>query len=161
MSVTLASPDTFRRAFRSWASGVAVVSASRDGKLHGMTASSLTSVSLHPPLLSVCCDLETRTLELIHGVRRFGVTVLARGQEELSNRFASKALEDVRFEGQAYHVGEHGVPLLDGGVAQFECAVHDIVRAGDHDIVIGQVLSAQASDGEPLLYWAGAYRGVL
>jgi flavin reductase (DIM6/NTAB) family NADH-FMN oxidoreductase RutF len=125
-----------------------------------MTASSLVSVSLVPPLLSVCCDLETRTLELIREVHRFGITVLGRDQEQLSNRFASKTFEDVRFEGQKYHLGESGCPLLDGGIAEFECSLHEIVRAGDHDIVIGQVLRASAVEGEPLVYWAGSYRGL-
>jgi flavin reductase (DIM6/NTAB) family NADH-FMN oxidoreductase RutF len=161
MSGSPVGQDAFKQAFRSWPSGVAIVAATKDGQLHGMTASSLVSVSLVPPLLSVCCDLETRTLELIQAVRRFGVTVLARNQEALSNRFASKALEDVRFEGQSYHLGQHGCPLLDGGVAEFECSLSDVVRAGDHDIVLGQVISARALAGEPLVYWAGGYRGLV
>jgi flavin reductase (DIM6/NTAB) family NADH-FMN oxidoreductase RutF len=160
MSATPVSHDAFRRAFRGWASGVSIVSAAMDGKLHGMTVSSLVSVSLEPPLLSVCCDLETRTLELIHLVRRFGVTVLGQAQHELSNRFASKLLEDVRFEGQAYHLGPHGSPLLDGGVAEFECTLHDVVRAGDHEIVIGEVVHAVAGGGEPLVYFDGRYRSL-
>jgi flavin reductase (DIM6/NTAB) family NADH-FMN oxidoreductase RutF len=156
--VVSVSIEVFRQAFRAWPSGVAIVTSAHEDALHGMTVSSLTSVSLNPPLLSVCCDLESKTLALIQKARKFAVTVLSEGQEALSSRFASVALEDVRFDGQSYHLGQAGCPLLDGGLAHLECSVFSIVRAGDHDVVIGSVESATSHEGAPLAYWSGSYR---
>jgi flavin reductase (DIM6/NTAB) family NADH-FMN oxidoreductase RutF len=156
--VVSVSPDTFKRAFRTWPSGVAIVTSAHVGELHGMTVSSLASVSLEPPLLSVSCELASKTLALLRRAEKFAVTVLAEGQEALSSRFASTSLEDVRFEGQAYQLGGNGCPLLGGGLAHLECSVFSITRAGDHDLVLGLVESAVVHDGTPLTYWAGSYR---
>lgn len=158
MSDTLVTKDQFRRALRLWPSGVSVVSSRRGDVLHGMTVSSLTSVSLDPPLVSVCCDLATRTLELIDEVGLFAVTILSADQSDLSNRFASKELEDVRFDGPLFHSGENGCPLLDGATAELECSVFAKHRAGDHDIVIGAVTCVRVFDRSALMYYDGAYR---
>lgn len=150
--------DLFRQAFRAWPSGVAIVTSAHEGELHGMTISSLTSVSLEPPLVSVCCDLASKTLALIQRSRRFAVTILSEDQEALSSRFASVALEDVRFEGQSYQLGASGCPLLAGGLAHLECSVFQSLRAGDHEVLIGSVESAVTFAGTPLAYWSGSYR---
>jgi 3-hydroxy-9,10-secoandrosta-1,3,5(10)-triene-9,17-dione monooxygenase reductase component len=150
--------EDFKRAFRSWPSGVAVVAVGDTSPLRGMTVSSLSSVSLSPPLLSICCDLSTRTLEALRSVGKFGVSVLAQGQSELSMRFASKAFEDQRFEGQAFSLGDNGSPLLIGAAAHFECSVVAIHPAGDHEIVLGAVSRAVTFEHAPLVYSDARYR---
>jgi 3-hydroxy-9,10-secoandrosta-1,3,5(10)-triene-9,17-dione monooxygenase reductase component len=125
-----------------------------------MTVSSLTSVSLEPPLLGVCCDLKSHTLHLLRDVGKFAVTILAAHQRELSIRFAAPEFESIRFEGQAYTLGHNGCPLLDEGLVFFECSVMSRVPAGDHELVLGAVDRVSNVEGEPLAYWAGSYRSL-
>jgi flavin reductase (DIM6/NTAB) family NADH-FMN oxidoreductase RutF len=150
--------DEFRAALARWASGVAIVTAAAGDRVHGMTVSSFSSVSLDPPLVLVCADKSSITLELLDAGRVFAVNVLAADQQGLSNRFASKKDEHRRFEGVAWRRGATGAPLLDGTVASLDCRVVAAHDAGDHVIYVGQVESAEVHAGEPLLYHAGIYR---
>lgn len=125
-----------------------------------MTVSSLVSVSLDPPLLSICCDLQSQTLQLLREVGRFAATVLSVHQQALATRFADAQCESARFEGQHYVLGENGCPLLNGGLAHFECTVVNRVPAGDHELIVGSVDRVSSIEGEPLAYWAGSYRSL-
>ncbi len=104
-----------KRVLSRRASGVAIVTARAGDRIHGMTVSAFTEVSLDPPLVLVCADKSSNTHPLIAEGRVFAVNLLARDQEALSNRFASKVDEDRRFEGLAFDRGETGAPLLAGG----------------------------------------------
>lgn len=146
----------FRQLLGRFATGVAVVTVtSPDGRPHGMTANSLASVSLRPPLLSVSIDRAAAMHDLIVRADQFVVNVLASHQEALSRRFADP--HDDRFDGVGYYMSQEGGVLLDGALAHIECARHESVEAGDHTIVIGRVLAGAASDGRPLLYYRGGY----
>ena len=146
----------FRQLLGRFATGVVVVTlTSPDERPHGMTANSLASVSLHPPLLSVSIDRAAAMHHLIVRADRFVVNVLASHQEALSRRFADP--HDDRFEGVGYHLSQYGGVLLDGALAHIECVRHESVEAGDHTIVLGRVLAGAASDGRPLLYYRGGY----
>jgi flavin reductase (DIM6/NTAB) family NADH-FMN oxidoreductase RutF len=137
---------------------VAIVTAAAGDRVHGMTVSAFASVSLAPPLVLVCADKTSHTLELMEAGRVFAVNVLAAGQQPLSNRFASKKDEHRRFEGVAWRRGATGAPLLEGTVAALDCRVVAAHDAGDHVIYVGQVEGAEVHGGEPLLYHAGSYR---
>lgn len=158
MAESLTDEESFKRALRCWASGVAIVTASDSHGHRGMTVSSLCSVSLEPPLISVCFELEARTLVTVRSTGKFAVSILSLDQADLSNRFASKSLEDVRFEGQRFALGDNGCPLLDGAAAHLECSVHATHPAGDHQLVLGAVTRALAFPRPPLLYFDGSYR---
>lgn len=123
-----------------------------------MTASSFASVSLHPPLVLVCLDKTSRTLSLIARARAFAVNVLSRDQEAISRAFSRPGLKP--FAKLIHAPGTTGAPLLEGSVATIECATHQVVEGGDHEIVIGEVIACTASDLEPLLYYDGAYRSL-
>lgn len=123
----------------SWASGVAVVTARHGERVHGMTVSAFCSVSLDPPLVLVCLDKTSNTLKLVEAGKVFSVNVLAEGQEELSNRFASKAHEERRFDGLDCEHGVNGCPHIPGAVSHLDCRVINAVDAGDHVIYVGQV----------------------
>jgi len=154
------SPEDFRAALSRWASGVAIVTAAASDRIHGMTVSAFTSVSLAPPLVLVCADKTSHTLEVIEAGGAFAVNILAAGQEALSNRFASKKDEDRRFEGVRWRRGATGSPLLEGTVAALDCRVVAAHDAGDHVIYVGQVEAAEVRGGAPLLYHAGLYCGL-
>src|SRR5688572_7502182 len=99
------SAEDFKRALSRRASGVAVVTARNGEQIHGMTVSAFTEVSLEPPLVLVCADKASNTLPVIRAGGVFAINVLAREQQDLSNRFAIKKDEDKRFDGLETDVG--------------------------------------------------------
>ena len=149
---------TLRDAMGCFATGITIVTAiDPDGRPVGLTANSFTSVSLDPPLLLVCIANNAGTAPVLRGADSFGVNVLQIGQQPASNRFAGKG-ED-RFAATAWGPGETGVPLLDGSLVSFECKRHAVHEAGDHFILIGDVVRAQFEPRrDPLLYFRGKYR---
>jgi 3-hydroxy-9,10-secoandrosta-1,3,5(10)-triene-9,17-dione monooxygenase reductase component len=153
------SASEFRQAMGHFATGVTVVtSIGDDGEPVGTTASAVTSLSLHPPLVLVCFDRASLTLHAIRSHGAFVINVLAAPQQHLSANFARRGLgaawEDVR-----HRPGATGSPRLEGVLAVLECTVEDRFPGGDHEIVIGRVHHAEVSDDDapPLLYWRGAY----
>ena len=151
------SAEDFKRALSRRASGVAVVTARNGEKIHGMTVSAFTEVSLSPPLVLVCADKTSNTLPVIRAGGVFAINVLARDQQELSNRFAVKKDEDKRFDGLEYDVGRTGAPLLRGVAVNIDCRVAAEHDAGDHVLFIGEVQEVRSFDHEPLLYFRGSY----
>ncbi|HVT45195.1 MAG TPA: flavin reductase family protein [Thermoanaerobaculia bacterium] len=146
---------SFRRAMGQFACGVTVVTTEHQGILFGMTVASFASLSLDPPMLLVCLETSVKTLEAIVQSGRFGVSILRDTQEAVSAQFASRT--DDRFAGIAIRRGELGVPLLAESLATIECLLHKEVQAGDHSIVIGDVMHATLHEGQPLVYFRSAY----
>jgi flavin reductase (DIM6/NTAB) family NADH-FMN oxidoreductase RutF len=142
----------------AWASGVTVVTATGPDGPVGLTASSFSSVSLDPPLVSVCVDSNGTSHAGVTTAEGFAVHVLDDSQETLSNRFARPSVD--RFAPDDWHTGPFEAPLLPLGLARIVCARHHVVEAGDHTIIIGRVVEVETSQGKPLLYWAGKYRGL-
>lgn len=150
-------PDSFRSVLGRFASGITVVTTlDAQGRDVGMTVSAFASVSLRPPLISVCIDHAASMHRAIAAADRFGVNILASDQEALSRRFA--AVESThRFDGIGYERGESGVVLLDDALGHMECLRVAQHEAGDHTLFIGEVERAVARDARPLLYYRGGY----
>ena len=146
----------FRAVMGHFATGVTVVTAMSAAGPVGMTANAVASLSLEPLLLLVCFDNDARTLPVVRETERFGVNVLAAGQQELARRFAGKLPEAEKFAGVP-HSTDHGIPVLDGALAWVGCALEQWVPAGDHTIGIGSVLAAETGGGEPLVWFRGSY----
>lgn len=156
MTAPDAPPAAFRQLLGRFATGVAVVTTrAPDGRPVGMTASSLASVSLRPPLLSVSIDHAATIHEAILAAPAFVVNVLEESQEAISRRFAEDHPD--RFDGIGYRLGDHGLVMIDGAHAWIECERHELVEAGDHTIVLGRVTGGTTGDGRPLLYYRGGY----
>lgn len=151
-------PELFKRLFASWATGVTIVTSREGERVHGMTASAFTEVSLEPPLVLFCADKSTITNELIQAAGVFCVSILAEGQEALSNKFASKKDEFRRFEGLDCASGATGCPRIPGALAWMDCRVVQAVDAGDHFVYIGEIAAAEVTDQAPLLHFRSAYR---
>ncbi len=141
-----------------FATGVTVLTTVHDGRFHGMTANSVTSVSLDPLLILVCLMREARTCLAIQQAERFAVNILGEHQEELSRRFARPGQD--HFDGLDLVTGPHGLPLLPDCLAYLACQVTEIVQAGDHDVVFAEVdhCRVSADGGAPLLFFQGGYR---
>lgn len=155
-------PEQLRSAMRQWATGVAIVTATYNGISHGMTVSSFTSVSLTPPQVLISLAQDTRTHALARESKFFGVSLLAQGQQDISDRFAGRMPDDQdRLAGLETFTLETGVPLLTGGLAHFDCRVIATFTSGTHTIFIGAVLAAQGQpNADPLLYYNRDYRRI-
>ena len=163
-SVPLTALD-FRRALGHFATGVTVITVERSPRrVHGMTANSFTSVSLVPPLVSVCVDERAHLLPMLKQHRLFGVNVLKDDQQHLAEFFArpeppgpSHAGNDEDDLKIRFHWNQDGIPLLDHVLCQIACRQYAAHRAGDHTIVVGEVLSASRYAGDPLIFFRGDY----
>ena len=152
--------DAFRRAFGRFATGVAVVTCIHGGLDRAMTANAVSSVSLDPPLVLVCVDVESRFHEAIIGTSRWGLSVLTAPGRAAARWLATKGRP---LHGQLDVVPHHrgpktGVALLDDALATFECSTVAVHPAGDHSIVVGHVLGLALGDGEAaaLAFYRGA-----
>ena len=157
MTVHGVDPAQFRQLLGRFATGVTVITTRTPrGEAIGMTASSVASVSLEPPLLLVCVDRQHDMHPALEAGSRFVLNILAADQEWLSRRFADNTVED-RFDGVGYQESEDGVPLLEGTVAAIECTKQAAIPAGDHTVFIGVVTGGTVTDRRPLLYYRGGY----
>jgi flavin reductase (DIM6/NTAB) family NADH-FMN oxidoreductase RutF len=146
----------YRYALGSFATGITVVTcALADGRRTGLTVNSFTSVSLEPPLVSWCLDVNALSFELFDTSSHFAVNVLTVAQRPLVQHFASR-LED-KFAEIVARPGLGGAPLLDGCVARFECRRVGRFEAGDHVIYLGEVERYVRFEGEPLVLVQGRY----
>jgi flavin reductase (DIM6/NTAB) family NADH-FMN oxidoreductase RutF len=148
----------FKAALSHFASGVTVVTTEHAGKPYGMTVASFASLSLHPPLVLVCIEKSVKSHDAIALAGKFGVSILAQSQQDVSGRFASK-VED-KFVGMSMRTGELGVPLVEGAICTLECRVQSQLPGGDHTIFVGEVVEAQTSEGAPLVYYRSGYREI-
>ena len=156
--------SAFRRAMGSFPTGVTVVTvASTDGNMHGLTVNSFSSVSLDPMLVLVCLDQASRGLDLIERAAAFAVNVLSAGQQDLSRWFANRhrPVGSTMFHGVAFKPGATGCPVLAGTAASFDCRLLQSHRAGDHLIVLGEVVEVVHRPWlAPLIFHAGTYKSL-
>lgn len=153
---TSVDADQFRQLLGRFATGVTVVTTrSATGVPIGMTASSLASVSLAPPLLLVAVDRNNDMHDALKVASHFAINILTADQEILSRRFAST--DPNRFDGVGYREGRNGLPLLNDVVAHIECAMHGAVPGGDHTVYFGLVTGGDVSDLRPLIYYRSGY----
>ncbi len=132
--------DFFRQVLGHFATGVTVVTTNNQGKIGGLTVNAFCSVSLDPPLVLVCVDMQSNTLQLIREGKNFAVNILADEQEHLSRCFAVPSVE--RYENfchAGYTTAATGAPVLDGTLAFVDARVVAEYPGGDHIIFLGQV----------------------
>jgi flavin reductase (DIM6/NTAB) family NADH-FMN oxidoreductase RutF len=151
------SSAEFRAACGCFASGVTIATVvDGAGEPHGLTVSSFTSVSLEPPMVSICLGHSVTVIDVFRAAKFFAINILAENQQVVSQHFARKGHD--RFQGVGWTVGETGAPLLEGVLVAIECEVEQRVAAGDHDILVGRMVATRINEGAPLVYFSGAYR---
>lgn len=142
--------------------GVTVVTAIDEyGHPRGLTCNAFSSVSADPPLLLVCLDHRSSSLDAVLESGRFVVNFLATDRGMISDRFASR-LQD-KFWGIRWETALNGMPILvDDAIAYAACRIVQTMDAGDHTILIGLVEEAQppAPGSEPLVYFRRKYGSV-
>jgi 3-hydroxy-9,10-secoandrosta-1,3,5(10)-triene-9,17-dione monooxygenase reductase component len=150
--------DRFRAVMGHFTTGVAVITATGPAGPVGMTANAVCSLSLDPLLLLVCFDRTARTFPIVRDTERFGVNVLAAGQENLARLFASKLPEAEKFA-EVPHTVHDGIPVIEGTLAWLGCRLDRLYPGGDHEIGIGAVETAEiGAEAEPLVWYRGTYR---
>ncbi|MFR9673715.1 flavin reductase family protein [Streptomyces sp. TR06-5] len=159
--------EAYRAFMSSFPTGVSVVTTvDTDGRPRGMTCSSLSGVSLDPPVLSVCLSVTSRTLPLVRTHGFFGVNLLGACGTAVARLFADSSrrhFEQVPWQPAA----GTGLPRLEGDTVAFaECRVMDAKCVGDHVVVFGEVVGVDCAAGAPLLYgrrqfvgWPGTDHG--
>ena len=104
-----------------------------------------------------CLDRGSRTLLAVQAADRFGVSVLHKGQEPIARSFATKPPVAEKWAGVAWSERE-GVPAIDDALVQLTCRLRDVLAAGDHVIVTGEVTALRTSEGDPLVFHGGEFR---
>ena len=157
-------PAYFRQAMGRLVSGVSVLTTFSGGHDHAMTADTLTSVSLDPLLVLVCAETESRWHGAVLDAKVFGVSVLAADQRRLSDWFATRGRPlHGQLDRAPFHRGDAtGVALLDGALMHLECRTTDVHPAGDHAVVVAEVLSINLPDtvGPALVHFRGRYGSI-
>jgi flavin reductase (DIM6/NTAB) family NADH-FMN oxidoreductase RutF len=150
-------PARFRQVMSRFATGVTIITAEANGETRGMTANGFLSGSLHPPLCVVSIAKRARMHETIGAAGRFGVNMLAHGQEDVSAHFAGRTVA-----GLAVHFArKDGTPLLADACARIvatSIARHD---CGDHSLFIGRILHMEADERPPLVVHASRYASLM
>ena len=148
---------------RRWPTGVAIVTVSTAEGLRGVTVSSLLLLSVEPPLLAIALEADAAFQGFLPVDSMFGVSLLDRPQEFLAERFAGRApVPDGIFTGVPHRLHESGVPLIAGSLGYAVAEVRQRVEAGDHLLLIGEVIDAELppDSDDPMLVYDGRYRGL-
>jgi flavin reductase (DIM6/NTAB) family NADH-FMN oxidoreductase RutF len=149
-------PDLLRTAFGIFPTGVVAVAAEVDGLLVGLAASSFTSVSLDPPLVSFSIARASKTWPDLRRAANLGVTVLADHQDAVCRQLAGEPAQ--RFDGVPVRVSDDGAVTLPDGLARFECTIYGEVEAGDHVVVLLELHAVDQSDTSgPLVFHRSAF----
>ena len=150
-------PTTLRQVFGAFPTGVTAVAGLVGGAPVGLAANSFTSVSLDPPLVSVCIATTSGSWPLLRRTSRIGISILASGHEEMCRRLAART-ED-RFAGLPWWSTDDGAVLLAGASAWLECSLHRELVAGDHHLALLSVQRlAVDADTAPLVFHASRFR---
>jgi flavin reductase (DIM6/NTAB) family NADH-FMN oxidoreductase RutF len=149
-----------REVMRRWATGVTIVTAENGANKHGATVSSLTSISIDPPLVTVTIAKGTRTHHLMKLAGTFGITILSDQQQTLSERFAGELTGDQdRFEGVNSNYIFEGIPVLEGGLAFLGCTIEYEYDMPNSTLFIGKVVTSELGEAaSPLVYLNRKYR---
>jgi flavin reductase (DIM6/NTAB) family NADH-FMN oxidoreductase RutF len=149
-------PDLFRSVLGRFASSVTVLGVrDADGQDFGITISAFASLSLTPPMVLACVDLEAEIHPVLMDQDWIGISILRDDQELHSRRFADSG--PGQFDEVEIQRGQGGAPLVGGALAHLECQIVARHAAGDHTIFVAAVEQAAAYSGHPLLYFRGGY----
>jgi flavin reductase (DIM6/NTAB) family NADH-FMN oxidoreductase RutF len=159
----LASAAQFKLGMRKLAVGVNVITVCEAGILHGLTATAVCSVSADPPHLLACVNASADAHGPIHRVGAFCLSVLARHQVDIAQRFAGTdgSHRHQRFDVGVWTALSTGAPALEGALANFDCLVVREIAASTHTIFIGRVLEVRTTGcSAPLIYKESKFVGV-
>ncbi len=145
----------FKEVLGHFATGVVIVTSVEKDSPVGFTCQSFISLSLSPPMVAFAPAKTSTTWPRVAKSGLFCANILSTEQQYLAERFAISGGE--KFKGVNWHYGPYGSPILDGSLCSVECAIAFVHEAGDHELVVANVLDIEASQGSPLLFYRGQY----
>ena len=148
------APKEYRQALGRFATGIAVITIMTENGPIGMTVNSFASVSLNPPLVLWSPDKSSKRYEAFMNATHFAVHVLSDEQKDVCDGFARNAFA---FSDFPHENNQHGVPLLKGCVAIFECRQYQCLDGGDHTIILGEVEQARYKKANSLIFAHGSF----
>lgn len=157
------TPNAFRAAMRNLAGGVTVISTGEGERRAGLTATSVTSLSIDPPSLLVCVGRSTTTLATLSANRTFGVNVLSARHRHIAERFSGRhgIFGADRYTGADWITLVTGAPILADALTAIDCSLEELIEWHSHAIVVGRVRAVHVTGGtSPLVYWRGSYGNV-
>ena len=146
--------DELRHVAGAFPTGVTIVTTEyTNGDVHGMTASSFLSVSLDPPLVSFCIKEDALLFPLLKIGKVVGISILSDAQQHVSEQFAGFNKDDIKIPMTKTNTG---ASVIVDALAYYATEIHDIVKTGDHYLVLFEVRELKrATTGNPLVYWSG------
>jgi flavin reductase (DIM6/NTAB) family NADH-FMN oxidoreductase RutF len=150
-------PARFRAAMGILPTGVTIVAAGGEDGPAGATVNAVCSLSIEPMLMLSCLDRGSRTLLAVQAADRFGISFLHAGQEQLARAFATKAPTAEKWASVAWRE-QGGVPAIEDALVFLACDLRDVIAAGDHVILTGEVRELETAPGDPLVFQDGEYR---
>ena len=145
-------PEQKKQALRKITHGVYVIGVQQGEKLNAFTATWVSQVSFEPPLVMAAIRKDSVSFGMIQQSKVFVLNFLGVGQKALAQHFLKPAhLGGDKLEGVAHRPGALGAPVLEEAIAYVECRVKEIHAAGDHSLVVGEVVEARVQrDADPL-----------
>ena len=147
-------PEAKKTALRMISHGLYLLTVQHQGHYNASTVSWLSQASFDPPMVMVAVRVDTLTHTLIEESGQFAINMLAMGQTEMAQAFFKRAaLAGGKLSGYAFEPGPAtGAPLFLDAPAWFECSVTDLVKRGDHTLVLAQVIEAgvREPDARPM-----------
>lgn len=145
------SIDKFKQTINKFATGVTVITGSNNEPF-GLTANSVTSLSLDPMLILFNLDKKLSSLDSFFQTDHFNINILSNSQTNIASLFAQKNVD--RFNKVNYHLSQNNIPILYDIHALIECKKYKIIEAGDHYILICSVVNTMVDETKkPLLYY--------
>ncbi len=146
-----------REAFGLFATGVMIASTIVDEKIKGLTINSFSSVSLNPPLVLFSIGNESSSLDVFRATKSYSLNILSKNQLEVAKDFAKSSLDKEK-QLANYSLSDYNNPVFENSLAYFDCIHHQIIKAGDHHIFIGEIINfAKVVEGEGLFYYRGEF----
>lgn len=144
--------DVYKNIMRNYPTGVTIITVlDEDNYPIGLTANSFTSVSIDPLMVLWCIDKGSSSYQIFKNSNKFAVNILSDSQKDMCNAFARGQVKD-RFSGVGWNLSENDLPIIDDVFAVLECEKVNQIDAGDHLILIGQVIDLEKHNKSPMLY---------
>ncbi len=141
----------FKEVMGNYPTGVTVVTTVDENEQPlGLTVNSFASVSIDPLLILWSIDKRVTTYQTFVQSEKFAVNILAGDQSDVCSLFASKGID--RFANCEWKLSENNLPIISGATGVFQCKTYKTIEAGDHTILIGEVIDIQSANTDPLLY---------